>query len=242
MKPILILRPQPGADATARRAGLLGLKAIVAPLFEIRPIAWAPPDPAGFDAILMTSAHAARHGGAALAGYQHLPLYAVGAATAKAARAVGFTDLTAGEGDGAAILDLALTDGKKRLLHLAGRDHIALQHPGVSVDRQIIYASEPVPTLPPTALHAIEDGALVLLHSPRAAALFARLTDERRIARSTVIIAGLSKAVVDAAGPGWEAALASDTRHDDALLAVAVRLCNQGVDGPGRAGCGEDRA
>jgi uroporphyrinogen-III synthase len=242
VKSILILRPQPGADATARRAGLIGLNPIVAPLFEIRPIAWTAPDPAQFDALLMTSANAARHGGQALASCHRLPLYAVGSATAEAARAAGFADVTAGEGDGAAVLDLALASGVRRVLHLVGRDHTLLQHGQIAIDRQIVYAAEQVAGLPSPALRAIEGGAIALLHSPRAAALFAGLIDAREIDRGIVAIAALSGAVLRAAGAGWNSALASVAPNDDALLAVAARLCNQGSDGRGRAGSGEDRA
>ena len=51
MRPLLVLRPQPGADATAARAKALGLDAIVTPLFRIEPCAWDMPDGA-FDALL----------------------------------------------------------------------------------------------------------------------------------------------------------------------------------------------
>ena len=57
---ILVLRPQPGADETAARARALGLELVVAPLFAVAPLAWTPPDPAGFDAVMLTSASAAR--------------------------------------------------------------------------------------------------------------------------------------------------------------------------------------
>ena len=42
---VLILRPQPGADETAERARALGLEAVVAPLFEVGPLAWTGPGP-----------------------------------------------------------------------------------------------------------------------------------------------------------------------------------------------------
>ena len=63
MRPVLVLRPEPGAGETAARARALGLEPIVAPLFAVRPIAWAAPDPAAYDAVMLTSANAARHGG-----------------------------------------------------------------------------------------------------------------------------------------------------------------------------------
>ena len=60
MRRLLVLRPEPGASATAGRARTLGLDPVLMPLFEIEPIAWTAPDPAGFDALLLTSANAVR--------------------------------------------------------------------------------------------------------------------------------------------------------------------------------------
>ena len=58
-RPLLVLRPQPGADATAARAERRGLRAIVAPLFRIEQRAWDMPEEP-FDALLITSANCAR--------------------------------------------------------------------------------------------------------------------------------------------------------------------------------------
>ena len=60
---VLILRPEPGAGRTAERARKLGLVPVVAPLFAIRALPWTPPDAAGFDAVMLTSANAAREAG-----------------------------------------------------------------------------------------------------------------------------------------------------------------------------------
>ena len=84
---LLIVRPQPGADESAKRARALGLEPIVAPLFETRALDWIQPDPGDFDAILLTSANAARLGGDGLKPFLALPCYAVGERTAAAARA-----------------------------------------------------------------------------------------------------------------------------------------------------------
>lgn len=228
MTALLILRPQPGADATAARARSLGLSPVIAPLFEIDALGWASPEFALFDAVLITSANAIRFGGPALADYRHLPLYAVGGATAAAAKAAGFGEIVVGEGDGAEILALAAGHGRKRLLHLAGREHIDLHHPQVSIERRIVYASEVVQALPEAARAVLEGGAVVLLHSVRAASLFASLTNAAMLDRAGITIVGLSEAVRDAAGAGWAAAFAAPAPTDDALLAIAVRLCDQG--------------
>ena len=47
MKRVLVLRPEPGASATVKRARERGLEAIAIPLFEIETVAWDVPEAAG---------------------------------------------------------------------------------------------------------------------------------------------------------------------------------------------------
>ena len=88
MRPVLVLRPEPGASETVERARGRGLNAIAVPLFEVRPLEWEAPEPSGFAGLLLTSANAVRHGGERLAKLRGLKVYAVGEATAEAARDV----------------------------------------------------------------------------------------------------------------------------------------------------------
>lgn len=225
-RPLLILRPQPGAAATAARAAALGHPAIVAPLFFVRPIGWTPPDPAECDAVLLTSANALLHGGADLARFTHLPAFAVGASTAAAARQAGFGRVEAGSGDATAIVSRAADAGMKHLLHLTGREHKAAAHPGVSILRRIVYAAEAETQLPGAALTALVAGAIALFHSPRAAALFRTLLDGAAADAGAVRIAAISPAALHAAGTGWAMAVAADTPDDAALLAAAACMCD----------------
>lgn len=241
MMRLLVLRPQSGADATVRRAKALGLDAVATPLFALQPIAWNAPEPSAFDAILFTSANALRMAGEALARYHDLPAFAVGDATAEAAQKVGFSEIITGDADGVAIVAQAIAHGKTRLLHLAGRDHIDLADQGASITRHIVYASEAVDALPDLARKAIRDGAVVLLHSARAAALFAELAEAADINPSNVKLACLSPAICAAAGEGWKAAVAAPSPTDQALLAIAARLCDQGAEN-GHRPRAEDRA
>ncbi|WCT73218.1 uroporphyrinogen-III synthase [Sphingomonas naphthae] len=222
MKPLLVLRPEPGAGRTAERAQAMGLEAIVAPLFTVRPLAWTPPGPAAFDALMLTSAQALRHGGD-LSAFRALPVYAVGAATGDAARAVGFTQVHAGESDAAALLDRAVADGRGAILHLTGREHRAVIHPATTVTRIAVYAADVVDTLPDVAADALARDAVALLHSPRAARTLAALSGWRGR------IAALSPAVAEAAGPGWHSVAVAAAPTDDALLAAAARLCEEGA-------------
>ena len=68
MRKLLLLRPEPGLSASAERARALGLEVIACPLFAIEPVEWEAPDPADYDALLLTSANAVRHGGHGLDG------------------------------------------------------------------------------------------------------------------------------------------------------------------------------
>ena len=99
MKRILVLRPEPGASATVKRARERGLDAIAIPLFEVEPIAWEVPEVASYDALLLTSANAVRHGGEGLQELRALPVHAVGEATAEAAREAGFCIASTGDAD-----------------------------------------------------------------------------------------------------------------------------------------------
>ena len=209
---LLILRPRPGAGETAARARALGLEPVVAPLFAIEALSWEPPTGV-FDAVLLTSANAARLGGDAMTPYLGLLCYAVGESTAKAARDAGFAAVRTGPADGAALATLARAEGMGRLLHLCGRDHIALDGV-VSVP---VYVAEPAGDLPPDA-----EDMLVLLHSPRAAARLASLAGDRR---KHMRIAAISAQAGNAVGEGWHSLAIAEAPRDEALLELAAKLC-----------------
>ena len=224
--PLLILRPEPGASMTAKRAFDDGWKPVVSPIFRIEPISWAPTPPDNYDALFVTSANAVRQAGKAISRYATMPAYAVGSATARALKAAGFTDIRTGRGDAAVMLEAAAENGVGRALHLAGEDYRDVGHDAIAVERRIVYRSAAIDGFGAKALTALREGdATVLLHSGRAAGHFARLCDAARISRGRVNIAALAPAVLDAAGPGWRGAIAAAKPDDAALLAAAARLC-----------------
>lgn len=224
---VLILRPEPGAGETAARARALGLDPVAAPLFEVRPLPWQAPDPASFDALLLTSAQAARLAGPELAVVAALPCYAVGEATAAAARKAGLAAVRTGPADGAAALQLAARAGARRILHLCGREHRPLSHRQLSIEHRIVYAADAAAILPEAADAALARGALALLHSPRAASTFAALVAER----GGIRLAAISEAAAAEAGEGWAAKAVAAAPRDEALLELAVKLCKTGRPG-----------
>lgn len=214
---LVVLRPEPGASATVARAQALGLEAVARPLFVIEPIAWDAPDPATFDALLLTSANAARQAGPQLAKLAALPVHAVGAATAAAAERAGLTVAAVGEGGVAALL--AMLPDNLRLLHLAGEDQAPFA-PRQAITTLPVYRSAPIDPAPDLNAFA---PALLLVHSPRAGSRLAEVVSDK----SRFGIAAISPAAAEACGPGWDAVTAAELPSDSSLLSLAARLCQQ---------------
>ena len=202
----------------------------------MRPLEWEAPSPADVDCVLLTSANGVRHAGPRLGAFTALTCYAVGEGSASAAKTAGFADIRSGDSDGAALLELAAAAGMKRPLHLCGREHIPLADRRLTVERRIVYASEAVTALPVPARHALRSGALALLHSPRAGALFGQLVDQAKVDRRAIAIGALSENVAAAAGGGWKQAAIAERPSDDALLELAAKLCQTGGSAAGNSG------
>lgn len=230
MRPVLVLRPEPGAAATVGRVRSRGWRAIAAPLFAVEAVEWKPPDSRDHDALMLTSANAVRFAGPHLGGYRALPAYAVGEATAAALREAGFADVRTGSADAAALLAMLAADGRRAPLHLAGADVREVVHPGVSVAQAVVYRAVPAGGFSPEAERALRDGAVALLHSPRAAARFAELAKAAGMPRAGIALAAISAATASAAGGGWSARAIAAAPDDEALLAAAAPLC----EGDGR--------
>lgn len=219
MRPLVILRPEPGASASARAAKALGLEPIVLPLFKIEPVAWSAPDPAEFDGLLLTSASAVRNGGTELEKLRGLAVHAVGDATAAEALEAGFALATIGEGGVDELLHQL--DPGLRLLHLCGEQHRQPAAPRQAILHLPAYRAAELTDV--AGLECIA-GAVVTAHSPRAAARIAQL------AAAAVDISGTSLAAISAeaalaAGSGWQSVAIADEPRDSALLALGARLC-----------------
>lgn len=220
MRRLVITRPEPGATATLATARGMGLEAVALPLFAVEPIAWEAPEAGGFDGLLLTSANAVRHGGDQLKALRGLRVYAVGKATAEAAREAGFDIASSGEAGVERLL--GSIDGHLRLLHLCGEHRTAVEATQ-AITAVPVYRSAELP--PPEGLAQIA-GQVAAVHSPRAGKRLAELVDEARVDRSTIRIAAISDAAATAAGGGWDACEAAECPDDRALLALAARLCD----------------
>jgi uroporphyrinogen-III synthase len=223
MKPLLVLRPEPGASTTAARARALGLQPVVAPLFQIEPIAWEPLPVQQFDALMITSANAVRAAGEGLNLYRKLPAYAVGSASAAALNQAGVSVDYAGQDDVKALLDQMADAGIRSPLHLCGAEAKAVERSGIRVHQVAVYRANPATALSRSAIDTLREEAVVLLHSPRAAATFSAFVTEKSGTR----IVAISAAAAAAAGGGWRSVSIAEEPTDAALLAIAARLCEE---------------
>lgn len=217
MRRVLVLRPEPGASETVAKARALGLHAVSVPLFEVEPVAWEVPEPARFDGLLLTSANAVRRAGPGVEPLRMLPVYAVGEATAAAARDHGFDIAAVGEAGVDRLLHSL--EANLELLHLCGEDRQAPADARQRIAAVPVYRAREVPQ--PEL--AAASGSVALIHSPRAGRRFAELVEER----GDIAIAAISGAAAEAVGDGWQAVEIANRPSDDALLALAERLCNK---------------
>ena len=217
---LFILRPEPGASASAEKARALGLDTMVTPLFEVRPVKWIAPDPARFDGLLLTSANAVRHGGESLETMKALPVYAVGEATAAVARESGFKVKKVGNGNVDDLL--AALPADLRLLHPCGFHRRPPVNPPQKITSACAYRTKPA--MPGPEFRAIS-GQLVAVHSAEAAKRLAELV--LPVERKTTLIAAISQQAAVAVGLGWKHIAIAAEPSDDAVLALAARLCDK---------------
>ena len=231
----LITRPRENAGAIARALSERDIEPIQEPLLEIRATEHGPIELDGVQAILLTSAFGAREL-AASTDRRDLPVFAVGDATAQAARDAGFGRVESARGDAEA-LALLVTDRLKpsdgALLHAGGRtvagDLVGqLGEAGYEVRRVELYSALPAPALSIEAVEALNAGELdlVLFFSPRTAGTFVRLVQEagiaERCAGATALC--LSAQVAEAArAVGWRRVEIADRPEQPAMIALVDR-------------------
>ena len=197
---IWITRTQPGADSTAERVRAMGHEAIIAPLLAVHRVDNVEINLKGVAALAFTSANGVR-AFAEQCGERELRVFAVGAATAQAARAAGFHTVLSADGDVEALAEgIAARRSQMRgaVLHpgaaepagdLAG----ALEKHGVEARRAILYETGPVKLSDAEAEMLVRVDA-ALLHSPRAAKVLAAVLKAHPAPRLRAL--GLSKAVI----------------------------------------------
>jgi uroporphyrinogen-III synthase len=185
---LLVTRPDGDAQRTAATLGARGHEVRIAPLLEIEPIPDADVGAPPWQALVITSANAAR--GIAvhpkLAELRLLPVLAVGRHSAEAARAAGFADVTSADGSAGDLARLVAGRfaGGPPLLYLAGtdraRDLAAELAPwGIALRTVEIYRAHAAKEFPTEVAVALRAGEIegVLHFSRRSAETFVRCAE-----------------------------------------------------------------
>ena len=152
---------------------------IVAPLSEVELLAKVDPKAGPWAAIVLTSA-TALSGIVSFAADKeclHVPIFAVGDATAKAARAIGFTEVASAGGRVNDLINLVVArlQPPARVLYLAGEQRSgdlagALRAKNFEVDLVVVYRFLNARVLPEPAAAALNSELDGVLHFSRAAA------------------------------------------------------------------------
>lgn len=235
---ILVTRPAEDSGPLAARLRALGFGVSVEPMLEIRWLDGPEPDVENVQALLFTSANGVR-GYARRTSRRDRPVYAVGDATATAAREAGFAQVESASGDVYALAALvrqrcAATSGP--LLHVAGTKLAGdlagmLAESGFSILRETLYDAVPTGHLSDGTAAALRTGTLdaVLFFSPRTARSFVRLVNEAGLIDRcrTVDALCLSPAVAEVARTygelgvtPWQSVRVAPRPEQDSLLGL----------------------
>jgi uroporphyrinogen-III synthase len=205
---ILLTRPRDDTAALAETLKAAGHHVLSEPMLDIRFVPGAAVDLDGAQAVLFTSANGVR-AFAAVETRRDLPAFAVGEATAAAARRAGFARV---EGAAGRVDDLVLlvrdrlTPGAGPVVHAAGRDVAGdlageLGHAGFEVRRAVLYTAEAARALSAGTVLALSRGEIdaVLFYSARSAQTFRHLIEDGGLTFSVGRTAalGLSPAAIE---------------------------------------------
>lgn len=240
---VLITRPEAEAQMLQQALQACGITADCAPLLAIRIHRDVPLPLDGVAALLFTSANGVR-AFAANAARRDFSVFAVGEASAAAARAAGFADVQAAGGDVDSLAALVQARWRPQdgiLLHaagatLAGDLQALLQAQDYTVRRIMLYTAEAATALPAPVAAAFAMGIYdaVLFFSPRTAATFVTLVRAAGCAggATAAVAACLSANVAQAVAElPWRAVqVAARPREADLLSLPGV-----GVMAPPRA-------
>jgi len=183
---VLLTRPLGDNDALSHALDGAGARVLVAPLLTETLLDFETGDFGRFAGLIITSKRAAaaldRLGVPEAA--RSLPVFAVGEATAEAARAIGFTDLRIADATGVSLARLiAATWSGGALLYLAGRDRspdleAGLDGAGIAYVPRVVYAMDQARSLPQDVASALAENAVAgaAFYSRRTAEAFVALT------------------------------------------------------------------
>jgi uroporphyrinogen-III synthase len=229
---IWVTRPEEDAAGLAEALRAEGIEVLVEPLLRIVYADVLPLDLAGVQALLATSANGVR-AFARRNEQRDVQVLAVGDATARAARAAGFTSVESAAGDLAALADLAgrrLDPARGPVLHIAATEVAgdlagALTAAGFGYRREVLYEAWTADRLSDGLAADLGRGAVdaVLVFSPRTGTTLVRLLRAAGLSAAArqLICFCLSHAVAAAVAPlPWRGVVVAARPTQAAMIAA----------------------
>lgn len=232
---VWITRAEPGAARTASRLAALGFEPVVAPLLAIGLVAVSPRDLdlalEDVAALAFTSPNGVDAFAVLASGGRDLPVFAVGNATASAARTAGFSDVRSAGGD-LGDLGRLIAEGRAKvngtILHPRAEQPVGDLGEAVAA-----LCAAPPPVRGLTVYRAVETGEgpppafdWALVHSPRGGRALAAVLGAEASARPPFRIAAISPAAAapleTLKGVSQPAEIRIAARPDDAALLTAL--------------------
>jgi uroporphyrinogen-III synthase len=223
---LLVTRPVEDAQTLAERLEGLGHEAVVVPLLEIKPRDGVEIPQLAFQGLCVSSANglAAK---ADLAGFHHIPFFAIGPQSALEARRQGFDHVHDKGGNVEGLVRTICKSLKPEngpVLYLSGSETTGdlegkLRAQGFTVSRLIVYDAVPsdVSELP----HLLEGADGVLLYSPRTAKLWVAQVQKAAVEKQAATLQHfcLSANVAANLPQGWSKRI-STTPDENGMLTL----------------------
>jgi uroporphyrinogen-III synthase len=229
---VWVTRPEEDAAELAEALRAEGIEVLVEPLLRIVYVDGPPLDLAGVQALLATSANGIR-AFTRRSEQRDVPVLAVGDATARAARAAGFTSVESASGDVGALADLArrrLHPARGPLLHVAATEvagdlAATLAADGFGYRREVSYRARTADRLSDELAANLGRGAVdaVLVFSPRTGVTLVRLLQAAGLSTAArrAICFCLSHAVAAAIAPvAWREVVVAKQPTQAAMIAA----------------------
>lgn len=225
---VLVTRPAHQAAGLMTALSLRGFTPVASPVLELRHLSATVPG-GDHDGLVFTSANGVE-AFQALDARRDIPVFAVGPATAAAARKAHYEWILAGD-QGAEVLAEIISGRLKsgsRVLYPSARDvafdlETALKPAGIHVDRIVVYEMEPASSLSGPARDAIRAGCRALFFSARTAKIFHALANAAEETLGSVDATFLFNPDKDITDAGWRSVGVMPRESDEQLAEMLDR-------------------
>lgn len=229
---ILNTRPQVYNESFARDFGDFGVPIVESPLLDAQSIQAWPPSANDFDAVIVTSPYALRlcppNGG-----WRSKTIFAVGAATASAARTARFHNVICTGQTAVDMIAKLKTEAFRQAFYPSGQD-VAVdlsQSFGPRVSRSVVYRMNVISEFSATATRELETTSEVFvpLFSRRSAEAFGQALQNFHAARRAhLTVIGISRAAIAIPAAPWDEEVVADSPTSASMSLALERHLNRG--------------